>query len=564
MGALNRAGDKIRFIQARHEELAAFMACAHAKFTGEVGVCIATSGPGAIHLLNGLYDAKMDHQPVVAIVGQQATTALGADYQQEVDLLSLFKDVAHHYVHMASVPAQARTLVDQALRIAKAERTVTCIILPNDVQEQEMVASPPRKHGTAFTGIGYSEPDIIPRRDDLRRAAAVLNAGEKVAMLVGAGALHATDEVLEVADRLGAGVAKALLGKVVLPDDLPFCTGPIGLLGSKPSYDMMRQCDTLLMVGTSFPYSEFLPREGQARGVQIDLKPRLLSLRYPMEVPLHGEAKLTLQALLPLLERKTDRAWRHQIEQWTQEWWQVLGTRAAMEADPINPQRLFWELSPRLPERCIVTSDSGSVANWFARDLKLRRGMMASLSGGLATMCPGVPYALAAKFAYPDRVVIALVGDGAMQMLGNNGLITISRHWPEWDDARLIVCVLNNQDLNQVTWEQRVMAGDPKFEASQEVPAFSYARYADQLGLKGIELTSPEKISAAWDAALAADRPTVIDAHTDPDVPPLPPHITFEQARAYLSSIMHGDPDTMGIVQQSAKQLVSSWLPGTR
>jgi pyruvate dehydrogenase (quinone) len=564
MGALNRAGDKIRFIQARHEELAAFMACAHAKFTGEIGVCIATSGPGAIHLLNGLYDAKMDHQPVVAIVGQQATTALGADYQQEVDLISLFKDVAHHYVHMASVPAQVRTLVDQALRIAKAERAVTCIILPHDVQEQDMVESPPRKHGTTCTGIGYSEPCIVPREDDLRRAAAVLNEGEKVAMLVGAGALHATNEVLEVADKLGAGVAKALLGKAVLPDDLPFCTGPIGLLGSKPSYDMMRQCDTLLMVGTGFPYAEFLPREGQARGVQIDLKPRMLSLRYPMEVPLHGEARLTLRALLPMLQRKVERAWRHQIEQWTAEWWQVLETRAAMEADPINPQRLIWELSPRLPERCIVTSDSGSVANWFARDLKLRRGMMASLSGGLATMCPGVPYALAAKFAYPDRVVLALVGDGAMQMLGNNGLITIARHWAEWDDPRLIVCVLNNQDLNQVTWEQRVMAGDPKFEASQEVPAFSYARYADQLGLKGIELTSPEKISAAWEAALAADRPTVIDAHTDPDVPPLPPHITFEQARGYLSSIMHGDPDTMGIVQQSAKQLVSAWLPGTR
>jgi pyruvate dehydrogenase (quinone) len=564
MGALGRAQGKIRFIQARHEELAAFMACAHAKFTGEVGVCLATSGPGAIHLLNGLYDAKKDHQPVVAIVGQQATTALGADYQQEIDLLSLFKDVAHQYVHMASTPAQVRTLVDQALRIAKAERAVTCIILPHDVQEQDAVESPPRKHGTTFSGIGYTEPCILPQADDLRRAADVLNEGEKVAMLVGAGALHATDEILEIADRLAAGVAKALLGKAVIPDDLPCCTGPIGLLGSKPSYDMMMQCDTLLMVGTSFPYAEFLPKEGQARGVQIDLKPRMLSLRYPMEVPLHGEAKLTLQALLPLLERKTDRTWRHQIEQWVGEWWQVLEARASMPADPINPQRLLWDLSPRLPDRCIVTADSGSVANWFARDLKLRRGMMASLSGGLATMCPAVPYALAAKFAYPERVVFALVGDGAMQMLGNNGLITLARDWPEWDDPRLIVCVLNNQDLNQVTWEQRVLAGDPKFDVSQQVPAFSYARYAEQLGLKGIDLTNPAKIGAAWDEALAADRPTVIDAHTDPNVPPLPPHITFEQAQAYLSSIIKGDPDTMAMIRQTARDLTSSWLPGTR
>jgi pyruvate dehydrogenase (quinone) len=562
MGALNRATDKIRFIRTTHEENAAFMACAHAKFSGEVGVCMATSGPGAIHLLNGLYDAKKDFQPVVAIVGQQATTALGADYQQELDLISLFKDVAHHYVHMASTPAQIRTLVDQALRIAKADRAVTCIILPNDVQEQDAVVSPPRKHGTNFSGIGYTEPRIVPHDADLRRAAEVLNQGEKVAMLVGAGALHATDEVMEVADKLGAGVAKALLGKAVIPDDLSFCTGPIGLLGSRPSYDMMMQCDTLLMVGTSFPYAEFLPKEGQARGVQIDIQPRMLSLRYPMEVPLHGDTKLTLRALLPLLEHKQSRTWRHQIEEDVAEWWQVLKARAYTEAQPINPQRLFWELSPLLPDRCIIASDSGSAANWFARDLKVRRGMMASLSGGLATMCPGVPYAIAAKFAYPERVAIALVGDGAMQMLGNNGLLTIARHWQEWDDPRLIICVLNNQDLNQVTWEQRVLAGDPKFEASQLVHPFSYARYAELLGLRGIDLDTPENIRDTWGAALAADRPTVIDAKTDPNVPPLPPHISFEQARAYLSSMVEGDPDTLAMAKQSAKELVASWLPG--
>jgi len=535
------------------------MACAHAKFSGEVGVCMATSGPGAIHLLNGLYDAKKDFQPVLAIVGQQARTAMGSDYQQEVDLLSLFKDVAHHYVHMASTPAQVRTLVDQALRIAKAERAVTCIILPHDVQEEDRVESAPRKHGSVFTGIGYSAPHIVPRDADLQRAAEVLNSGEKVAMLVGAGALHASDEVMEVADKLGAGVAKALLGKAVIADELAYCTGPIGLLGSKPSYDMMMQCDTLLMVGTSFPYSEFLPKEGQARGVQIDIQPRMLSLRYPMEVPLHGDTQLTLQALLPLMKHKEDRSWRHKIENEVTDWWQVLEARAYQSANPINPQRLFWELSSKLPERCMIAADSGSAANWFARDLKVRRGMMTSLSGGLATMCPGVPYIIAAKFIYPERVGIALVGDGAMQMLGNNCLLTIARHWSEWNDPRLIVCVLNNRDLNQVTWEQRVLSGDPKFEASQVVPEFSYARYADQLGLKGIALEDPEKISDAWEAALAADRPTVIDAKTDPNVPPLPPHISFEQARAYLSSIVKGDPDAMAMIKQTAKDLVGAW-----
>lgn len=562
MGALDRASDKMRFIQTPHEEVAAFMACAHAKFSGEVGVCMATSGPGAIHLLNGLYDAKKDFQPVLAIVGQQARSAIGSDYQQEVDLISLFKDVAHHYVHMASTPAQVRTLVDQALRIAKAERAVTCIILPHDIQEEEMVESAPRKHGSVFTGIGYTEPRIVPREADLQRAAEVLNSGEKVSMLVGAGALHASDEVMAVADKLGAGVAKALLGKAVIADDLPYCTGPIGLLGSKPSYDMMMQCDTFFMVGTSFPYSEFLPKEGQARGVQIDIQPRMLSLRYPMEVPLHGDTQLTLQALLPLLKHKEDRSWRHTIENEVANWWQVLEARAYQSANPINPQRLFWELSPKLPDRCIIAADSGSSANWFARDLKVRRGMMTSLSGGLATMCPGVPYIIAAKLIYPERVGIAFVGDGAMQMMGNNCLLTIARHWSEWRDPRLIICVLNNRDLNQVTWEQRVLSGDPKFETSQVVPEFSYARYADQLGLKGIALEDPEKISDAWEAALAADRPTVIDAKTDPNVPPLPPHISFEQAQAYLSSIVKGDPDAMAMIKQTTKDLVGAWLPG--
>jgi len=561
VGALGRAKDKIAFVQARHEELAAFMACAHAKFTGQVGVCMATSGPGAIHLLNGLYDARMDHQSVVAIVGQQATIGLGADFQQEVDLISLFKDVASDYVHMASTPAQIRHLVDRALRIAIAERTVTCIILPNDVQEMEAMEHAPRKHGAAFTGIGYSEPQVIPTEADLHRAARVLNEGTKVAMLVGAGALNASEEVAEVAELLGAGVAKALLGKAVLPDDLPYVTGAIGLLGTKPSWDMMMDCDTLLMVGSSFPYSEFLPKLGQARGVQIDIKPRMLSLRYPMEVNLQGHSRETLQLLIPLLRRKQERGWRDEIEENIRDWWQVLEGRAMLEADPINPQRVFWELSPLVPDRAILTCDSGSAANWFARDIRIRSGMMASLSGNLATMGPGVPYAIAAKFAHPDRPVIAMVGDGAMQMNGINGLVTIEKYWREWSDPRLIVLVLYNHDLNQVTWEQRAFSGDPKFEGSQDLPDFPFARYAELLGLAGVRMQRPEEIEPGWREALSADRPVVVEAHTDPEVPPLPPHITFEQAKAYAQAIAKGDSGGWEMVKQSVKNLAESYLP---
>ena len=560
IGAIDRAGDKIEYIQVRHEEMAAFMACAHAKFTGDVGICLATSGPGAIHLLNGLYDAKMDHQPVVAIVGQQARAAIGGDYQQEVDLLSLFKDVAHEYIHMASSPPQVRHLVDRAIRIAKAERTVTCIIFPNDLQETPAVSDPPRAHGTIRSGVGYSSPRVIPKEHDLRRAAEVLNAGKKVAMLVGAGALQATDEVIEVAEKLGAGVAKALLGKAVIPDDLPFCCGSVGLLGTKPSWEMMNECDTLLMVGSSFPYSEFLPPEGKARGVHIDIDGRMLSIRYPMEVNLVGDSAETLRALSSLLERKSDRNWRQKLEKEIQEWWKLLEARAMTEADPINPQRVFWELSPRLPDNCIITADSGSAANWFARDLKIRRGMMASLSGTLATMGPGVPYAVAAKFAFPDRVAIALVGDGAMLMNGVNELVTISHYWKEWSDPRLVVMVLANQDLNQVTWEQRALSGDPKFNASQYVPEFSFARYADLVGLIGIRVDRPEDIGQAWDEALSASRPVVLDIQVDPEVPTLPPHITFAQAKNFMTSVI-SDPSAPSMLRGSMKEALQNILP---
>ncbi len=553
MGAFERTGDRMEFIQARHEELAAFMATAHAKFTGQVGVCMATSGPGAIHLLNGLYDAKADHQPVVAIVGQAARSAIGGDYQQEVDLPSLFKDVAHEFVHTAMVPEQIRHLVDRAVRIAIDQRTVTCIIVPHDLQELPAVEAPAREHNTIHSGIGKTYRPAAPAQQDLRAAADVLNAGRKVAILVGAGALQATDEVVEVAELLGAGVAKALLGKAAMPDDLPYVTGSIGLVGTQPSWQMMSDCDTLLMVGTSFPYSEFLPREGQARGVQIDLDGRKLALRYPTEVNLVGDSRETLRALIPLLQRKPDRSWREEVEKHVRKWWEVLEARAMNDAHPVNPQRVFWELSPRLPDGCILTCDSGSAAFWYARDLKIRRGMMASLSGGLATMGPAVPYALAAKLAYPERPVIAMSGDGAMQMLGINGLITIAHRYRKWADPRLVVIVLNNSDLNMVTWEQRVMSGDPKFEASQDLPAFAYAEYARMLGLVGVRVDKPEQLASAFEEALHADRPALVEVVTDPNVPPMPPHVTAKQARAYAKAIAHRDPQSVQTIIATAK-----------
>jgi pyruvate dehydrogenase (quinone) len=561
IGAFGHEGPRPAFVQVRHEEMAAFMACAHAKFTGEVGVCLATSGPGAIHLLNGLYDAKLDHQPVVAIVGQQARLGLGGNYQQEVDLQTLFKDVAHEFVQMATEAGQVRHLIDRAMRIAMAERTVTCVIVPNDLQMEEAVPSPPHAHGTVHSGVGYHKPRVIPEESQLLRAAEVLNAGQRVAMLVGAGALGAEEEIVEVADTLGAGVAKALLGKAAVPDDLPFVTGAIGLLGTRPSWDMMQDCDTLLMVGSSFPYSEFLPEEGKARGVQIDIDGRMLGIRYPMEVNLVGDSAETLRALIPFLARKEDRGWREGLEGKVRDWWELIERRALAPAEPINPQLVFHELSKRLPEGAILTSDSGSAANWFARDLRIRRGMMASLSGTLATMGPGVPYAIAAKFAHPERPVIALVGDGAMQMNGLAELITAAKYREQWSDQRLVVLVLNNRDLNQVTWEQRAMSGDPKFEGSQDLPDVPYARWAELIGLSGVRVEEPGQIGEAWEQALTAETPFVLEVLTDPEVPPLPPHITLEEARSFASAVMGGDPGRRRMIAQSIRQKLPEVLP---
>lgn len=555
LGAFHRANGDPEFIQARHEEMAAFMACAHAKFTGNLGVCIATSGPGAIHLLNGLYDAKLDHQPVLAIVGQQKRTSIGADYQQEIDLNTLFKDVSS-FVTTVTHPASARHAIDRAIRCALANRAVGTVIFPEDIQETEAMPSPPRKHGSVFTSIGYIKPEIVPPAAQLDRAAELLNSATKVAMLVGQGAAKAEDEVIEVADVLGAGIAKALLGRAHPPDDLPFVTGPIGLLGTKPSYEMVMNCDLLFMVGTSFPYSEWLPEEGKCKCVEIDIDARYIANRYPVDVPLVGDAKDTLRALIPRLKYKQDRAWREKIEKEVREWHAILADRAMQSGNPMNPQRVMHELSSRLPDNCILVADSGSATNWWARHLKMRKGMDASLSGTLASMGPGTPYSIGARFAFPERPVIAVVGDGAFQMNGMNELITIKRYKDRLmkSGAPYVICVFNNQDLNQVTWEQRVLAGDPKFPGSQYIPDVPYAKYAELLGFKGIFCDNGDKMGAAWEEALSTnDRPVLLEVKTDPETPPLPPHIRFDMARKLSSALIGDEPDRWEIMENSFK-----------
>jgi pyruvate dehydrogenase (quinone) len=560
LAAFGKAENEPKFIQARHEEMSAFEAVGYAKFSGKVGVCMATSGPGAIHLLNGLYDAKLDHVPVVAIVGQTARSAMGGSYQQEVDLLSLFKDVASDYVQMVTVPEQLPNVLDRALRIALAQRAPTAVIIPSDVQELEYTP-PTHAFKMVPSSLGIRWPDIQPDDGAIRGAAELLNQGSKVAILIGQGARGAAAEVREVAELLGAGVAKALLGKDSLPDDLPYVTGSIGLLGTRPSYEMMRDCDTLLTIGSSFPYTQFMPEEGQARGVQIDIDPGMIGLRYPYEFNIVADSAAALRALIPHLERKEDRSWRTDLESKITRWWETMHAEAMVEANPINPMRLFSELSDRLPVDAIITADSGSSANWYARQLKFHGQIRGSLSGNLATMGPGVPYAIGAKFAYPERPAIAFAGDGAMQMNGMAELISVHRYWREWSDPRLVVAVLHNDDLNQVTWEMRAMGGVPAFRESQSLPDVDYAAFASSLGLQGINVESPDELGGAWEKALAADRPTVLDVRTDPDVPPIPPHATFEQALNSAKAVMKGDDSAWGLIKEGIKTKAQEFLP---
>jgi len=565
--AFGRADDRPAFIQSRHEEMSALQAVGYAKFSGNVGVCMATSGPGAIHLLNGLYDAKLDHVPLVAIVGQTERSAMGGSYQQEVDLQALLKDVASEYLVEVNVPEQLPLAIDRAIRTALSRRAPTAVIIPSDLQTETY--SPPQH---AFKQVPSSPPplrapQVVADPVEIVRAAELLNVGQRVAILVGQGARGAADEVAQVADVLGAGVAKALLGKDVLSDELPFVTGSIGILGTRPTYEMMRDCDTLLIVGSNMPYSQFLPEFGpdgraQARAVQIDLDGALIGMRYPVEVNLVGDSAATLRALLPLLSGPTDRAWRETIEENVVAWWGTMERQALLDAEPVNPMRIVWELSERLPHDAIVAADSGSVANWYARFLKMRGDVRGSLSGTLATMGAAVPYAIGAKFAHPDRPAIALIGDGAMQMNGLAELLTMKRYADRWSDPRLITAVLHNNDLNQVTWELRAMGGAPKFEESQVLPDVSYADFANGLGLLGITVTSPDELGPAWEAALAADRPAVLDVHCDPEVPPIPPHAEFAEVKSMMQAMLKGDPGGLHLVAQGIKTKIQEALPG--
>ncbi|TCJ00233.1 thiamine pyrophosphate-requiring protein [Aeromicrobium sp. IC_218] len=529
MGALRRADGDPVLVQARHEENAALMAVGHAKYTGGVGVVVSTQGPGAVHLLNGLYDAKLDHQPVVAIVGQQPTTALGSEYQQEIDLTALFKDVAAQYVQAVLAPEQAAMVLDRAFRTALATRSPCVVILPHDVQVAEAPAEVPHEHGVVPTTPQWRTPRVLPAEDDLAEAAAVLNAGERVALLVGQGARDAADQVRAVAERLGAGVTTSLLGKPWWDETLPTSCGVMGHLGTTASGWLMDQCDTLLMIGTNDPWTEYYPRPGQARAVQVDLDGRHLGNRYPVEVGVVGDAAGTLEALLPLLDERTDHGWRDQVVAQVERWHEIAQERADGPADPLSPERVVRVLSPRLPADAQVSVDVGSVTYWYARHLTLPSGVQAHLSSTLASMGSGLPYGLAAKLEWPGRPVVALVGDGAMQMNGVAELITVASRWQDWADPRFVVLVLHNGDLAEVTWEQRETEGDPRFDTSQSLPHFPYAGYADLLGLRGIRVDRPEDVDAAWDEALAADRPVVIEAIVDPDVPLLPPFPAGEQ-----------------------------------
>lgn len=562
LAAWGRAENEPRFIQSRHEEMSAFQAVGYAKFSGRLGVCAATSGPGAIHLLNGLYDAKLDHVPVLAIVGQTHRTAMGGSYQQEVDLHTLFKDVASDFVETVTVPEQLPNVLDRAIRTAYARRSPTAIIIPGDVQELEYSA-PTHEFKMVPSSLDRSSWTAVPSEESLLRAAEILNSGDKVGILVGQGASGARAEVQRIAELLGAGVAKALLGKDALSDELPYVTGSIGLLGTRPSYELMRDCDTLLTIGSSFPYTQFLPEFGKARGVQIDIDPHMVGMRYPYEVNLVGDAKATLERLIPMINgEERGREWYDTVCDNVRRWREVTERRAQLSADPINPEYVAHALDPLLPGNAIISSDSGSAANWYARHLTMRDGMRSSLSGTLATMGCGVPYAIGAKFAHPDRPAIALVGDGAMQMNGLAELITAAKYKDLWEDPRLVVGIWNNHDLNQVTWEMRAMEGAPSFLPSQELPDVQYAAFARSLGLTGIRVEKPEDVEAGWRAGLEADGPAVIEFLTDPAVPPIPPHATWDQMEATAASILKGDADRGSMIRQGFKAKVQEFLPG--
>lgn len=562
LAAWGRADDKPRFIQSRHEEMSAFEAVGYAKFSGRLGVCAATSGPGAIHLLNGLYDAKLDHVPLLAIVGQTDRTAMGSSYQQEVDLHTLYKDVASDFVETVTVPEQLPNVLDRAIRTAYSRRSPTALIVPGDVQELDY-SPPTHEFKMVPSSLGMSDYTATPTDEALRRAADVLDEGDKVAILVGQGAAGAVVEVQEIAELLGAGVAKALLGKDVLSDELPYVTGPIGLLGSRPSYEMMRDCDTLLTIGSSFPYTQFMPDFGKARGVQIDIDPHMIGMRYPYEVNLVGDARATLQRLIPMLKAdRGGREWYDTVSANVRRWHETMERRAGLSADPINPEYVARALDPLLPDDVILTSDSG-----FGRQLVRTAHHDAA---GHARIAVGDAGDDGSRRAVRHRRQVRASGPaGGRAGRGRRdaderagGDDHAAKYRDRWSDPRMVVAVWNNRDLNQVTWEMRAMEGSPSFLPSQEIPDVQYAAFARSLGLTGIRVEKPEDVEAGWRAALDADGPAVVEFLTDPAVPPIPPHATWEQMEATATSILKGDAARGSMIKQGLKAKVQEFLPG--
>lgn len=545
MGALRRASADIEFVQARHEETAAFMAVGHAKYTGGVGVVTSTQGPGAVHLLNGLYDASLDGVPVVAIVGQQARSVLGSAYMQEIDLATLFKDVAAQFSQLVSTPEQLPMVLDRAFRTALATRSPCAVFVPHDIQSAP-APELEQEHGIVVTAPRWGMAAAVPRDEDLDAAAEILNAGEKVALLVGQGVRDARDEVVAIAEELGAGIATSLLGKPYVDETLPFAAGTMGHLGSTASAHLLGNCDTLLIIGSNDPWTEFYPPPGAARAVQIDLDERKIGNRYPVEAGLPGDAARTIAALRGRLRRRDPGPWRAEVENEVRSWHRLRAERAEVAARPVNPERVVRELNGQLPDNAMVSVDVGSCVYWYARQLTLPPGVPAHLSGTLASMGCSIPYGLAAKLANPDRPLVALAGDGAMQMAGIAELITVAHRWRGWQDPRFVVWVFNNRDLAEVTWEQRETESEPRFRDSQELPDFPFAAYGELLGLTGIRVETPEQLAGAWERALAADRPVVLEVLTDPDVPLLPPFPAGAEKAGNMRSALHAEGEDGG------------------
>jgi pyruvate dehydrogenase (quinone)/pyruvate oxidase len=533
MEALRKRQDKIRFIHVRHEEAAAFMACGYAKFTGRLGVCLATSGPGGIHLLNGLYDAKLDGQPVLALTGMAYHDLIGTHQQQDVELDKLFIDVAV-YNERVMGKAHVENVADLACRTALAYHGVAHITIPTDLQEQEAGESS-KRNVPRHTSDVMARSARLPDESLLRRAAEVLNAGKKVAILAGQGALHATDELEQTAELLAAPIIKPLLGKAAVPDDSPFTTGPIGLLGSAPSQEALEACDTLLMVGTSFPYIEFYPKPGQARAVQIELDPMRIGLRYPVEVGLVGDSRRTLQTLLPMLERKRDRGFLEHAQKGREDWWKLMEEQGTRRDKPMKPEVVAWELGKRLRDDAIVSSDSGTIATWFARHIPARRGQMHSLSGNLATMANGLPYTIAAQVAYPDRQCIAFVGDGGFTMLMGEFATAVKYQLP------IKVVIIKNNTLGQIKWEQMVFLGNPEYGC--DLNPIDFAAFARACGGTGLTIEDPAECGPILDQALNTPGPVVIEAVVDPFEPPMPAKVTRDQAVKFAESLIRGEPN---------------------